>query len=156
MIENGLTALLSWNLWLFSLGIYVIIWLFRTIIEYVITNITKSNLWDKLILPISPPTIGALSAFFIKQYPYPDGIASTDARILFGLVAGFFSGTLYLVLKGMLKSRIQGFTQSNNQYQTQPQPQPQYQQPDYSNMNDRARQDPPISQNPQIIPFSNG
>jgi hypothetical protein len=140
-METGLSTLLSWQFLLFSLGTNVVIFLIRTIIEYFIKNIVTMGFWDKLLLPIAPSITGGLGGFLIKQYPYPDGISSTDARILFGVVAGFLSGLLYQVIKGMLKSRIQSFVQQDGSAPSQ-----------QNVMGDRARPDPPSA--PQIIPFN--
>ena len=108
-MDTGLQALLSWQFILFSLGIFSIVWLFRTIVEYIAPKITQSGLWDKLILPVIPCFLGLVIAYLAKNYAYPDGISSFSGREMFGLVAGMFSGLTYQVVKGMLKNRIQSY-----------------------------------------------
>lgn len=147
-METGLSTLISWQFLMLSLGINILIFIFRTFMEFCIKNLPNVGLWSKLFLPIAPSITGGFVGFFLKQFPYPDGITSTDARVLFGAVAGFLSGLLYQVLKGMLKSRIQGFIQDDGVQQNQ-------MQSDSTDPTIRARPIPPIENNPQIIPFNN-
>lgn len=106
---NGIEALFSWQLLLFSLGIFAVVWVIRTIVEYFIPKSVGSNLWEKLILPLAPVVLGSIVAFFATKYAYPDGLSSVSARLMFGSVSGMLSGLVYSVVKGMLKDKIKGF-----------------------------------------------
>jgi len=109
---NALAALFSWQFLMFALGISVIVWIVRTITEYFWPKLDGNKLWEKLILPLYPIFLGALIAYFATGYPYPDGLISLSARIIFGSVAGMFSGLVYQVAKGMLKNTIQTYINS--------------------------------------------
>lgn len=56
-----------------------------------------------------PPIFGAVIALFATKYAYPDGLTSVSGRLMFGSVAGTFSGLVYQVIKGMLKDKIQTY-----------------------------------------------
>jgi hypothetical protein len=108
-MDNALNALLSWQFILFSLGIFAIVWTFRTIVEYIFPKVIGKDLWEKLVLPLLPLGLGLTIAKFAVHYAYPDGLTSFSGRELFGLVAGMFSGLIYQVVKGMLKNKIQSY-----------------------------------------------
>lgn len=108
-MDNALNALLSWQFLLFALGMFAITWFIRSVIEYIFPKIVGATLWEKLILPAMPSVFGGIIAYFAKSYAYPDGLVSTSARLMFGCVAGMFSGLVYQVVKGMLKDRVQAY-----------------------------------------------
>lgn len=113
-MDINLGALFSWQFLLFSLGMFAITWIIRTIIEYLKPTIVGAKMWEKLALPLMPILFGAIIALIARQYPFPDGLAvSVVGRLLFGVVSGLFSGTLYQVIKGLLKDKIQSFMQNN-------------------------------------------
>lgn len=120
-MDNALNALFSWQFLLFALGIAGLIWLLRTVVEYFVANVSTNKLWNKLILPIAPPLFGAAVGFAAKMYPFPGGLTSLSARLMFGLVAGMFSGLSYQVVNGMLKERIQAYI-AGVQFPTPPPP----------------------------------
>lgn len=111
-MDNGLALLFSWQFILFGLGVSVIMWFLRTILEYIYPTIDKIKFWSELCVPLLPPTIGGVMSYFATKYAYPDGITSLSGRILFGSVAGLLSGLIFQVAKGMLKDKIQGFVSS--------------------------------------------
>lgn len=119
-MDNGIASLLSWQFILFSLGIFVAVWVVRTVVEYIFSNADGNKLWEKLILPLMPVVTGAVVGYFAKGYAYPDGLSSVSGRLFFGSVAGMFSSLMYQVVKGLLKDKIQGFVSS-----AQPTPQTQ-------------------------------
>lgn len=108
-MDQAITVLFSWEFLLFSFGIFTIIWIIRSVIEYFIPTAIGSKLWEKLILPIAPTLIGMTIAYFATKFPYPDSITSVSGRIFFGLTAGNLSSSGYQVLKGMIFSKIQSF-----------------------------------------------
>jgi hypothetical protein len=117
-MDPGITALFSWQFILFGLGVSVIMWFIRTITEYAFPKLDNYKFWTELCLPLLPPSIGALIAYFATKYAYPDGLTSLSGRLLFGSVAGLLSGLIFQVAKGMLKDKIQNFVssqQSSNQ-----------------------------------------
>lgn len=108
-MDTALQAIFSWNFLLFSLTIFTIIWIIRSILEYFAPKLTTNMLWSNLILPIAPVFVGAITAYEATQYPFPDGLTSISARLMFGTVSGMFSGLVYQVAKGMLKNTIQQY-----------------------------------------------
>lgn len=106
---DAISSVFSWNLLLFALGVFVITWVVRTIVEYFVTSAVGAKLWEKLVLPLLPVVVGTAIGFFAKMYPYPDGLTTLVARLMFGGVGGMFSGLIFQVAKGMLKDRIQAF-----------------------------------------------
>src|SRR5258708_10975326 len=117
-MDNSLSALFSWNFLLFSLGISALVWFIRTVLEYFYPKIDGNQLWEKLILPLMPLIFGGVIAIFAVKYPFPDGLTSFSARLMFGSVSGMLSGLLYQVIKGMLKEKIQGFINQSPQSNT--------------------------------------
>jgi hypothetical protein len=111
-MDNGLALLFSWQFILFGLGVSVVMWFLRTILEYIFPTIDKIKFWSELCVPLLPPIIGATISYFATKYAYPDGLSSLSGRILFGSVAGLLSGLIFQVAKGMLKDKIQGFVSS--------------------------------------------
>jgi|ERR1019366_1520668 hypothetical protein len=105
-----LQAFLSWQLVLFSLGIFFIVWMIRTLVEFCFPKVINHRVWTDLFLRLSPVIIGALVAKWATGYPYPTGPAES-ARIIFGLVAGGISSLLYGALKSMAGGYIRGMAQ---------------------------------------------
>jgi hypothetical protein len=108
-MNDSIAAVFSWNLLLFALGVFVMTWVIRTVVEYFIPKAVDAKLWQKLVLPLLPVVLGTAIGFFAKMYPYPDGLTTLVARLMFGGVGGMFSGLVFQIAKGMLKDRIQAF-----------------------------------------------
>lgn len=110
-----LQTLLSWQFILFGLAIAAIVYVVRKIIEFLMDTYTsfskESKLWN-LILTILPIFLGPLVAGLVKTLPYPNGLSTTGARIIFGLVAGLMSTTLYRVVNDLLGQKIVSIIQS--------------------------------------------
>lgn len=107
---TALNTLLCWQFLLFSLGIFFITWIIRTVIEFLIPKAINNKWWENLILPLLPCALGLLLASLAKAYPYPDNLAGLSSREIFGLVAGGLSTLIYKIAKGMLKQQVQAIT----------------------------------------------
>lgn len=105
-MDNALTQLISWNFFLFSLGIVAITYVVRTLVEYFITTVKTLDLWEKVILPIAPIILGGLIAIFATKYPYPDGLVSLSSRVIFGMVAGLLSGFTWKLIRAAISFKI--------------------------------------------------
>jgi hypothetical protein len=109
-MDTMLQALLSWQFLLFCLAIAAIVFVLRTIAEYVMKNwafaARESSLWNDLLLPILPVLLGTGLAFFVKKYPYPEGLMSISGRMIWGLVAGLASGLVYRLFKTFLMGKV--------------------------------------------------
>lgn len=111
-----LQVLLSWQFILFGLAVAAVVYVLRLIVEYVFSvlkkDLTQSNLWNKLILPIAPIMFGVAIAILIKKFPYPGftpdvhGVVVRGDRIIFGLVAGSLSTILQSVVTSLLGQKI--------------------------------------------------
>lgn len=116
-----LQVLLSWQFVLFGLAIATVVYVFRTIVEYFASlckaNLSASQLWNNLILPLFPIAIGILAALVLKKFPYPGfvpnaaGVIVRGDRIIFGLVTGLLSTLMYRVVKSLLYQKMVGIAQ---------------------------------------------
>jgi hypothetical protein len=107
---DPIQVLLSWQLITFSLSVVAIVFVLKTISEYIISTITKSNpqsskLWNDLILPILPILIGMVVGFLFVSFPYPDGLVSSSGRFIFGSVSGLLSTTVYRYVKAAIATK---------------------------------------------------
>lgn len=110
-MDSILQILLSWQFIIFSLGIVAITSVLKTMGEYFVLNVISkkyknSKLWGDLILPILPVILGPIVAIEITSYPYPVGLETSGARLVFGLVSGLLSGLVYRVVKAIIKNVI--------------------------------------------------
>jgi hypothetical protein len=105
-LDNGLQALLSWNFFLFAIGIAILVFIFRTVIEHIFPMIMNRKVYSEVFLPIFPPSLGALVAFLATNYAYPNNMSSLSDRLIFGAVAGAFSGLAYRVVKSTISQKI--------------------------------------------------
>lgn len=112
---DNVLSLFSWQLVLFSLGVFVTMYIFRTVIEYILSQwkAIESKLWNDLLLPTMPAIIGCVAAIVLTTYPYPENVTTLDARIVFGLVSGFFSGLVYRVVKKMIVQKFPSTTSND-------------------------------------------
>ena len=113
-------ALLSWQFILFGLCVFAVVFILRTIMEYLLKNVKiiakKSKLWNEVILPIAPPIIGVIMSMFGKSLPYPENLTTSGGKIEFGLVAGLLSGLMYRVVKSFIASKV---TPANKEVETE-------------------------------------
>lgn len=105
-MNNLFDIFFTWNFLLLSLSISAIIFVIRTIIESK-WNLKENNLWNNVIIPISPILIGLLFGIIAIGFPYPVEIVKISGRICFGLVAGLFSGYTFRIMKSLLLSKLQ-------------------------------------------------
>lgn len=115
-MDTILQILLSWQFITFGLAIAAVVFVIRKIVEYLMETYTslskETKLWNHLMLPILPVLLGVLSSYFFKTFPYPGGLSATDSRVIFGLVAGLFSGLIYRIVNGLLGEKITSAFQS--------------------------------------------
>ena len=95
------------NVIVFSLVIWVIVWVQRKIVELWFTKITQYKAWRELFLPVLPVVVGGLLAAVAKQYPYPELFAKNlSSRMFLGIVCGLFSGFVYNLIKKNLVEKL--------------------------------------------------
>ena len=113
-----LQVLLSWQFMLFSLAVAVVVFVIRTITDSILelkslpTVSKNSKYWREIVLPILPILIGVGFGIFITSFPYPNGLTMLGGRVIFGLVAGAVSTTLYRVIKSLLTQKISSVVQT--------------------------------------------
>ena len=100
-----LSILLSWQLVIFGLAIYAIVFVVRTLVEYKLPA-KYLKWWQDVFLPIFPIIIGTVGAYFITAFPYPDGLTTTISRVIFGLGVGLLSTTLYRVVFALMSQKL--------------------------------------------------
>lgn len=114
---DPIEMLLSWQFIVFGLSIAAVIFVIRTGVDFCIKNFKlsqfKINLWQDLLLPILPVFIGAGSAYVMKSFPYPEQLSSDGSKVLFGVVAGLFSGLIYRIVKSLISQKIKSSKNSN-------------------------------------------
>lgn len=116
-MESALLSLFSLVFFVFAFGIAIVVMGFRAFVEAVYTRLKPilpdkfedflADVWKEWILPAAPIIIGGLLAYFVADYPYPaDFAGSVSGRVFFGLIAGFFSSTVYRFAKYHLKKYL--------------------------------------------------
>jgi hypothetical protein len=110
---DPITSFVSAPFVIFSLAIAAMVYPFRLVIDYCLKNSTKLPLWDSVILPIVPIPIGAVLAYLIPMFPFPDGWANVWPRVLWGSVAGLLSTTMYRITWALLKDKVQSYFSNN-------------------------------------------
>jgi hypothetical protein len=111
-----LQVLLSWQFVLFGLAVAMVMYVFRLIVEYIAgaakADLTKSKLWNELVLPILPIALGLVGSWVLTTFPYPGftpnaaGVVARGDRLIFGLVSGGFSTVMYRVIKALLYQKL--------------------------------------------------
>jgi len=96
---------LTWQFMLFCMFIFGITSIFRNAIESTFKDAITTKFWTKFVLPTFPLLLGGIAGFFLSG-PYPEGVLNRDSQVVFGVVAGLFSGHLYRLVKGMIKARM--------------------------------------------------
>lgn len=93
---------------LFALGIFVVTYVTRTVIQYFWKDWKKSLFYNELVLHLLPIVLGgALS--MLKNFPWPNVIAnSRSGRLFFGMTLGMFCGLIY--------SRVHGFAKASTDF----------------------------------------
>ena len=116
-MESALLSLFSLVFLVFAFGIGVLVSTLRTVAEGIYRKLTivipdklegfLEDVWNEWILPAAPVLLGGLLAYFLADYPYPaEFAASISGRVFFGIIAGFFSSTVYRFAKYHLKKYL--------------------------------------------------
>lgn len=96
---------LTWQFVLFCMFVFALTSVIRNFVEFFFKDAKASAVWTTLILTTLPIMLGGCMGFFLKG-PYPEGIADKDSQVVYGVVAGLLCGTVYRVLKGMIKAKL--------------------------------------------------
>ena len=95
-LDKGFEVFANWQTILFSIGVFMVTYVTRIIVEYAWKNWKQSKLYNELILHLFPIVVGGLIALAAKKFPWPMPIVdSASARIFYGAVLGMFCGAIY-------------------------------------------------------------
>lgn len=102
-MSANIEAIFSATTILFSLVIWALTLTLRRIVDGLLKlkKWEEASVWRDIILPTLPIAIGVLLALLLTDLPHPEGWESRGARVLYGLVCGFFSGNVYRIVQGM-------------------------------------------------------
>lgn len=116
-METALLSLFSLVFFVFAFGIAIVVMGFRAFVEAIYNRLKPAlpdkvedflaDVWEEWVLPAAPIVIGGLLAHLVADYPYPVDFAdSVSGRVFFGLIAGFFSSTVYRFAKYHIKKYL--------------------------------------------------
>ena len=121
MFED-LSVLFSWQTVVLCLAIYAIVFAFRKILEVIPKiNLASKIWWRDGVLPTIPIAVGALLGWIpqVANLCPPEIGANTVNRIIFGCVAGLFSGFLYQKIMSLVTSiKLNALTNSEGATET--------------------------------------
>ena len=94
--DKGLEIFATWQTLMLGIGIYVLSFALRRVVETGWEKVKKNKWWNEVALPFTPIAIGILLALFAKKFPWPVPVKdSYSAKILYGLVCGVCCGWFY-------------------------------------------------------------
>lgn len=109
-LDKGFEIFANWQTIVFALGIYLITYVSRTVIEHLWKGWKQNRFYTELFLHLSPIITGGVVALFAKKFPWPMPISdSASARIFYGAILGMFCGVIY----GRVRAWIGGNTAIN-------------------------------------------
>jgi hypothetical protein len=120
-MDQALTNFLGWHTLIFGLACWILTLFTRKIVETAVPSLKKgadankegatykstfARWWNEVILYALPVMWGSFSASVATMYPFPEGLTSFSARLLFGIVVGFFSGFLFKIFKKVVLKKF--------------------------------------------------
>lgn len=95
-LDKGFEVFANWQTVVFALGIYLMTYVSRTVIEYFWKGWKANKLYTDLVLHLFPIAMGGLVGLLAKKFPWPMPITdSASARIFYGAILGMFCGVIY-------------------------------------------------------------
>lgn len=96
---------------LLCLGVWVAVYVIRTVMEALWKGATKSLLWAELFVPLAPILLGGGLGFLMKTFMWPEFVGtSVIGRCVYGSICGIFSSLVY----GRIRSFISALGEKNN------------------------------------------
>ena len=120
-MDDALTNFVGWHTLIFGLACWILTFFTRRVVETAVPSLKKgtdanqagvtykttfARWWHEVILYAVPVVWGGLSASLATMYPFPAGLTSFSARLLFGIVIGFFSGFIYKIFKKVVLKKF--------------------------------------------------
>ncbi len=95
-LDQGFEVFANWQTVVFCLGIYILTYVCRTIVQYFWKGWKANKLYTELVLHLFPILVGGGVGWVAKKFPWPMPIAdSASARIMYGAILGMFCGLVY-------------------------------------------------------------
>jgi hypothetical protein len=102
--DKAFDAFVNWQTLVFCLGIYIVTFFLRTLVEVLFPTVKVKPVWTELFVPFGPIGTGILLAFADKKFPWPMPLAeSTLAKVFYGGICGMASGWIYARFRAWLK-----------------------------------------------------
>lgn len=105
-------ALLSWQTVMFSVAVWIIVFLIRRVAELARPTLKFRPWWRNGVLVVLPPVLGVLLVLVMPTYSWPELLQSRADKILTGLCCGFFCGWTYKLVKGLLRGKLDAVRKS--------------------------------------------
>lgn len=94
----------------FVLCIYIMTYAARRVVKVAWKGSAGSHLYNEVLLPLAPIGNGMILAFLVKQasfFPATFGDSMTS-KMMYGAVAGLFSGWAYSRIRSFVKAKLGG------------------------------------------------
>ena len=110
---GALTDIMTPSVGFFSLFLVIVSFGVRRLVEAIWTGLSKDTpvtveqrVWEEFVLPFLPCFLGALLARIMVFYPLPAvATGSGGARIIFGVVTGWFASSFYSSVAFFVKKK---------------------------------------------------
>lgn len=105
----------SWQFVFLCLGAYLITYVLRIPVQHFWKGAKTSELYNEVLLPLAPIGNGILLTLCAKAFPLPvEIVASFMAKVIFGGIAGMFSGWVYARFRAFMKKGTKGNNKSKH------------------------------------------
>jgi hypothetical protein len=95
-LDQGFEVFANWQTVVFCLGIYILTYVCRTVVQHFWKGWKANKLYTELVLHLFPILVGGGVGWVAKKFPWPMPIAdSASARIMYGAILGMFCGLVY-------------------------------------------------------------
>ena len=104
MPDVGFGVFETYNAILLALGIFVLTYVVRAVVQYFWKNWRISRFYNEFVLHLLPIVMGGIVSIS-KTYPWPDIVAkSWSGRLFYGMVLGMFCGFIYSRFRKVLEA----------------------------------------------------
>lgn len=94
--DQAFQAFVNWQTALFCLGIFVITYFIRTLVEGLWKGAKDNLYWNEIGLPLGPIGTGWILVFVTHTFPWPLAIeGSSMAKLFYGGICGIASGWVF-------------------------------------------------------------
>lgn len=105
--DKGFEIFLSWQTLLLCLGIFLITFGIRRVVETGWVKAKKNKWWNEVVLPMKPIVVGALFGRFMLSFPWPTAVAGNKwAQVFYGAFCGLISGWVYGRLRAIMRTWV--------------------------------------------------